>query len=117
MKLGLSLSVIFAAFAALFLILTLDADASTSHVRPTAAIKQVFGIRAPAAIRVARCESRLYPRALGRAGERGLFQIHPVHFGWAQPWRLFDPVWNSKVAYRLSRGGTNWRHWTCRWAA
>lgn len=80
------------------------------------AIRQVFGARAPAAIRVARCETggTFYARAVGRHGERGLFQIHPVHFSWAQPSRLFDPVWNSRVAYRLSRGGTSWRAWSCR---
>lgn len=89
------------------------------HVSAKAAIRQVFGVRAPAAIRVVACETggTFNARAVGRAGERGLFQIHPVHFSWAQPARLFDPVWNSRVAYRLSRGGTNWRPWSCRWAA
>lgn len=77
----------------------------------------VFKSRCSSAWRVVMCESRGNPRAVGRAGERGLFQIHPVHFGWAKPARLFEPRWNALVAYRLSRGGTNWRPWTCRWAA
>lgn len=91
----------------------------TSRTASIRAIRTVFGARAPAAIRVASCETggTFYARAVGRAGERGLFQIHPIHFSWAQPGRLFDPVWNSRVAYRLSRGGTSWRAWSCRWAA
>lgn len=92
-----------------------NARAESASVR---AIRLVFPAATEnAAIRVARCESRLNPHALGRAGERGLFQIHPVHFAWAQPGRLYDPVWNSRVAYRLSRGGTRWGPWSCRWAA
>jgi hypothetical protein len=92
-----------------------QAAASSAHSRSVAAIRLVFPASTEAAaIRVARCESLLNPRAVGRAGERGLFQVHPVHFGWAQPWRLFDPVWNSRVAYRLSRGGTSWRAWSCK---
>jgi soluble lytic murein transglycosylase-like protein len=80
-----------------------------------AAIRAVFpATTEDAAIRVARCESRLYARAVGSAGERGLFQIHPVHFAWASPARLFDPFYNARVAYRLSRAGRSWSHWTCR---
>lgn len=88
------------------------ATPSSSTVRST--ICHVFGSRCPAAIRVARCESRLNPRALGRAGERGLFQIHPVHFGWVDERRLFEPLYNARIAFRLSRGGRSWAHWTCR---
>lgn len=96
--------------------LAVDNRASRSETARTA-IRKVFGSKAPQALRVARCESHLNPRAVGSAGERGLFQIHPIHFRWAKPRRLFDPRWNALVAYRLSRGGTNWSHWTCRWAA
>jgi hypothetical protein len=94
-----------------------QAAASSAHSRSVAAIRLVFPAATEnTAIRVARCETggTFNPRAVGRAGERGLFQIHPVHFGWAQPWRLFDPVWNARVAYRLSRGGTSWRAWSCK---
>jgi hypothetical protein len=93
------------------------ARAASSHrAASVAAIRLVFPAATEnAAVRVAGCETgwTFNPRAVGRAGERGLFQIHPVHFSWAQPWRLFDPVWNARVAYRLSRGGTSWRAWTC----
>lgn len=78
-----------------------------------AVIRRVFGPTAGAAIRVASCESHLYPRAVGAAGERGLFQIHPVHFGWLDEWRLFEPAYNSRIAYRMSRGGTDWSAWAC----
>ena len=91
------------------------AHAEAREARPVrAVICDVFGSRCAAALRVARCESRLDPRALGAAGERGLFQVHPVHFSWAKPRRLFEPRWNALVARRLSHGGTDWEAWTCR---
>jgi hypothetical protein len=78
-------------------------------------ILRVFGPRhGPAAVRVAWCESRLDRRALGAAGERGLFQIHPVHFGWVDERRLWEPRYNARIALRLSRGGRDWSPWTCR---
>ena len=97
----------------------LSPSESAHRTEAVQAIRQVFGVRAPAAIRVASCETggTFDPRALGRAGERGIFQIHPVHFSWASPRRLFEPLYNARVAFRLSRGGTSWRAWTCRWAA
>jgi Lysozyme like domain len=89
-------------------------------VRPRARIKaivcRVFGPRCGAALRVASCETggTFYPRARGSAGERGLFQIHPVHFGWLNERRLYEPRYNARAAFRLSRGGRDWSHWTCR---
>jgi hypothetical protein len=73
----------------------------------------VFGPRCADALAVARCESRLYPRARGAAGERGIFQIHPVHFGWLDESRLWEPRYNARIAFRMSRGGRSWRAWTC----
>ena len=108
--------------AALVVVLALASAAESAPLTPRAAICQVFRPCAPA-LRVAACESagwrpgerlRFYTYALGAAGERGLFQIHPVHFGWLNEQRLFDPLYNARIAYRLSRGGTSWRHWTCR---
>lgn len=78
-----------------------------------AVIRKVFGAHAGRALRVARCESRLWPHARGSAGERGIFQIHPVHFGWLDEGRLWQPWYNAKIAWRLSRGGTSWGPWTC----
>ena len=65
---------------------------------------------------VARCETgnTLDPRAEVPAGERGLFQIHPVHFGWLRERLLWQPRYNSLAAFHLSRGGRDWHHWTCR---
>lgn len=54
------------------------------------------------------------PRALGSAGERGLFQIHPVHFARFDPGRLFQPRYNARAAFVLSRGGRDWTPWTCK---
>lgn len=67
-------------------------------------------------MRVVKCETggTYNPRSLGRAGERGLFQIHPVHFSSLDPGRLFERAYNARVAFRLSHGGTDWSPWTCR---
>jgi soluble lytic murein transglycosylase-like protein len=94
------------------------AAAQAAHTKApltaTQAIVKVFGRHARAALAVARCESGMNPRAVGRAGERGLMQIHPVHFGWVDEARLFDPLYNARIAYRLSRDGTSWAQWTCK---
>jgi hypothetical protein len=74
------------------------------------------GTRCGPAIRVATCETggTLDPHARGSLGERGLFQIHPVHFGWLNERRLYEPRYNARAAFRLSRGGRDWSPWTCR---
>ena len=97
------------------LVVLVDADAANKRA-VKAAVCEVFGSRCAGALRVARCETggTLDPRARGSAGERGLFQIHPIHWGWINENRLFQPAYNARVAWRLSRGGTNWTHWTCR---
>jgi len=85
--------------------------------RIRSAICSVFaGQRCGPAIRVATCETggTLYPRSLGSAGERGLFQIHPVHFRTFSRARLFEVLYNIRAAFRLSRGGRDWSPWTCR---
>lgn len=96
-------------------------------------ILTAFGsARGPRAVRIARCESQtprrpLDPRAVGRAGERGLFQIHPGHWRGPRPWTpwiaaivrqhgediLFDVDTNIRIAVRMSGGGRSWRPWTC----
>ena len=78
-----------------------------------AVICRVFRSRCSAARRVAWCESRFNARAVGDAGERGLFQIHPVHFGWLNPRRLFEPLYNARAAFLLSAGGRDWHMWAC----
>ena len=99
------------ALCAIALIVAALATASDSAASPRSDACAVFGSRCAKAWAVALCESRGDPRAVGRAGERGLFQIHPVHFGWAKPWLLFVPRYNAQAAYRISHGGTNWQAW------
>lgn len=78
-------------------------------------IRRVFGTEY--AVQVAVCESGLNPNAVGSHGERGLFQIHPVHissiqkagFTWDQ---MFDP--NANIAYaKLLYGWQGWNPWSC----
>lgn len=46
--------------------------------------------------------------------DRGLFQINSVnlsYLGVSDPLKLYDPVYNSKMAFKLSRQGTNLSAW------
>lgn len=69
------------------------------------------------ALSVVYCESRFNPGTVGAAGERGLFQIHPVHIPYlaerGMTWdSMFDPASNIAYAYDLyNRSG--WGPWTC----
>lgn len=53
------------------------------------------------------CESEWNPWATGPAGERGDFQIHPIHAD-----STYDRAGNVAAAVRISRGGTDWGPWT-----
>jgi hypothetical protein len=68
------------------------------------------------AIAVAWCESNHNPGVVGGAGERGLFQIHPVHIPNLGPYggwdAMFDPAANIAYAYALY-SGSGWGPWTC----
>jgi len=102
--------------AAAVLMLGWTATASARATRAEAIIRHVFGARAHVALCVARHESRLHVRAINRNADgsidRGLFQINSVHRGWVNLGRLFDPWYNARIAYRLSRGGRDWRPWS-----
>ena len=63
----------------------------------------------PAAKVVAWCESRWSPNATGGAGERGTFQVHPIHRD-----STYDELGNFLAAYRISSGGYDWTAWSCR---
>lgn len=60
------------------------------------------------ALRIMDCESKGLQNATGRAGERGLFQIHPIHHD-----STYDPLGNVLAAYRISSGGADWSAWSC----
>lgn len=81
-----------------------------------AVVRHVFGPRAPYALRIVRCETggTMSPRATGDGGTSlGIFQIHYTVHPWVNPSRLFDPLYNARMAWRLSRHGTDWTPWTC----
>ena len=104
------------ALAILIVLFLATADAEGGRTQVKAVICEVFGPSCVSALRVAHCETggTFNPWARGRAGERGLFQIHPIHFSWLDESRLWLPGYNSLIAFRLSRGGRDWGAWSCR---
>ena len=127
--------------ATLTLILSIAAGASVSaqasHVDRIASnyatakkiVYAVFPDRVQAyAMKIVACETgSTYSRwATGAAGERGYFQIHPSNTGRAllDPrtgkrkgsiifGKLYQPWYNTWVAYYMSHGGRDWHEWTC----
>lgn len=97
--------------------------------RQTDVIRRVFGSRAGVAECIAERESRLSPRAVhvnaDGSFDRGLFQINSVWIGHVVEFytrhhgarilvtvqRLFRPAANARIAWAISRAGTNWRPW------
>ena len=80
-------------------------------------ISVVFRDRTGAAYRIAGCETggTFDARAIGAAGEVGIFQIYPLFHADKWPWfweRWDDPYWNAQMAYEISKGGTDWSQWT-----
>jgi len=74
-------------------------------------IYAVFGAYGAKAVDVASCESGLNPYAVNESsGAAGLFQLMPFH--WFQKFDPFDPWANSRYAFQLSSGGTNWSAWS-----
>jgi hypothetical protein len=68
------------------------------------------------AIAVAWCESNHNPNVVGGAGERGLFQIHPVHIPNLAPYGGWDAMFNptSNIAYAHALySNSGWGPWTC----
>lgn len=92
-------------------------DAEAQNNVAVREIQLVFGARSPAAIRVARCESRLNPRAVSRTGDYGLFQANYSAHHWrgestaSFAARHFNIRYHVRWAYRLSRSGTYWFPW------
>jgi hypothetical protein len=87
---------------------------------PQAYIQQIFGADAPAATRVATCESSLNSNAVSPGGgNHGLFQINSVHRGTfeqvtGQSWSaVYNPYWNTYFAkYLYDQSG--WQPWSCK---
>lgn len=73
-------------------------------------IRAAFGAEGDIAVKVARCESHLNPKAVNKSSSaRGLFQIMQSWHKIDQKW-LFDPVINIQVAHKLyqEQGWTPW---------
>jgi hypothetical protein len=87
---------------------------------PQAYIQQIFGADAPAATRVATCESSLNSNAVSPGGgNHGLFQINNVHRSeftrvTGQPWSsIYNAYYNSQYA-RTLYNQSGWSAWACR---
>lgn len=72
-------------------------------------IHDIFGVHGDEAMSVASCESGLDPTAQNPSGASGLFQLMPFH--WQGRFDPFDPVANTRYAFGLSNGGTDWGAW------
>lgn len=77
-------------------------------------VRTGFGSEAANAMSVVRCESVWNPRAVSPTGDYGLFQINRRwnSEGWRLGANIYDPVWNTRIAYYFwqTRG---WGDWTC----
>ena len=100
---------------------------SQSAQRPSGSIAsmiyQVFGSEGAKALRVAKCESTLNPRAHNprdpHTGSYGLFQINGVHFLYSNSMfyghsvsDFYDPAFNIRAAHKLWRS-SGWGIWGC----
>ncbi len=81
-------------------------------------IQRHFGSAAPAAVRIAQCESGMNPNAVSPTNDHGLFQINIVHRGQFEavtgaPWSsVYDPELNTIYARHL-HAQQGWGPWTC----
>jgi hypothetical protein len=93
-----------------------DEDVSVSDVIIDRA--QAHGVSASAMLRLANCESRMDPRAVGRQGEIGLMQLAPFGLlplfyqrGHTNPWSAYQQA--DFTAWAISSGLAG--HWSCWW--
>ncbi len=86
-------------------------------------IRQVFGLHAQSAIRVARCESGLNPGAYNPAGFRGSHSAGVFQILYPSTWRgtsqaarsPYNAIANIVAAHDIFvRDGYRWRAWVCR---
>lgn len=82
-----------------------------------ALIREIFGADAERALRIARCESGLNPKAVSRAGAVGVFQVMPQYHSWriakVGGTSLFDARTNVLVAKHIF-DSSGWTPWVCR---
>jgi hypothetical protein len=107
------------ALAILVLVVVLGAGPGHAQEPVVAVIEDraaAHGVSGSYLVRVARCESNLDPRAVGAAGEQGLFQLHarglrPLFFQWgyADPFNAWE---SADFAARAFAAGLS-RHWSC----
>ena len=65
---------------------------------------------------IVRCETggTFSQYVVGAAGEVSWYQFHPTHFGWLDEARaVSDPRYATSVAWRMSKGGTDFSPWAC----
>lgn len=74
------------------------------------------GVSAARLVQVARCESRFVVTAVGRAGEQGVFQLHPQGLGrtfrtmgYADPFNVWEA--SDFTAWAFANGLSS--HWSC----
>lgn len=81
-------------------------------------VETFFGANTDAALRVMRCESGGNEFAKNPSGASGLFQFMPSTWEWVMdeeyPGSVWDGMRNIEAAAILSKGGTDWSHWSCR---
>ena len=81
-----------------------------------AVLPHYFGAGWRYALSIVRCETggTFSQYVVGSAGEVSWWQFHPIHFGWLDEARaVADPRYATSIAYRMSRGGSDWSPWTC----
>lgn len=66
---------------------------------------------------IAMRESNGRPATVSNGVDHGLFQFNQPSWGGQSWWntsKLLTPVYNAKVAYKMSKGGKNWGPWGMR---
>lgn len=93
------------------LALATSASASPRSTAWNVSVK-VFGAHAPTALCIASAETggTFSPTAVSPTDDHGLFQIHRGLETYGK--RIYNVWFNARIAYRMSRGGTNWSPWT-----
>src|SRR3990167_800494 len=77
-------------------------------------LRQYFGDVEEEARKIVQCESGFDNSAIGKAGEIGIFQIHPVHFKEVEGLKLYLHTLRGNFAYsRILYGRSGWKDWSC----